>query len=106
MIRGKELEFSEFKKALPLHYRYLAAVLMEITGKLFVKMCNRGLYYYDAKPWVEGVGAFIDLNPKTTHSLRLWVKVGRRHYTTSVGVCPPPIPAWLKDKAQNKKVNH
>ncbi|MDP2676915.1 MAG: hypothetical protein Q8O83_04485 [bacterium] len=98
MLKAKELEYDEFKKMLPVHYRYLHWMLSEIATKLFAKMCNRGLYHYNAKPWLEGAGVMIDLNPKTAHGLRIWARVGGKNYQTTWDVCPPPTPSWFKNK--------
>lgn len=105
MLKAKNLEDDEFKKILPVHYRYLAWMLYEITVKLYAKMCNRGLYHYSTKPRVEGVGIMVDLNPRKPTSLRIWARVGGKSYQTSSDICPPPIPSWFKnEKKQNPKL--
>ena len=108
MLKAKNLEYEEFKKILPVHYRYLHWMLSEITEKLHAKMCNRGLYHYSTKPRVESVGIMVDLNPRKPTRLRIWARVGGKSYQTSSDVCPPPIPSWFKKgtKKSNKKLKN
>lgn len=105
MLKAKNLEYDEFKKILPVHYRYLAWMLSVIVSKLYKTMCNRGLYHYNAKPLIKGVGIMVDLNPKTAHGMRIWAKVGRKNYQTTWDVCPPPIPSWFKKGAKKTSKN-
>ena len=94
MKKSKNLSYEEFKKVLQEHHKYLKNELHSIVSKLFVKMCNRGLYHYQSKPFLEGVGVTIDLNPRKAHSLQFWARVGKNVYQVAGDVCPPHIP-WF-----------